>query len=1453
MKTFPIKNPLKGEQVVDIHPALRAFTGPYWRRRLNNFTGRALTHTALRTEQDERAGLLATLGQMVSPGVFTGLEVDQGKLDTGESETAVIQVSPGTGISAEGEIVTLTRSVKVVAKDIHVYAPISVLDEEGGGSTGDEEEGTPVPGALLSRRLGPSLRDLINNGASLPPAAILVLQPVVAEINAAYDSSDPCELDPENYAFENWQLIDGCRLVLYSWPVEYIPLPPADEWWRNRLAHCIFSLEKQNGPDDVLPWEAVGVPIALIGFDDAWDPLFIDRNAVKRSGGKRPLTETVLKNMGNRFLRQARFEQFNEHLAELVMSEKEGENIVVKASEEFRYLPPVGVLPNNFMVPREGTQVFFPLSYDIDAVAIPYEQLDVVVRDSALSDAFDINLPDRVQVLVPVPQVYYEPDLLKKEEIDPEFDLTIQEFTDQRNSWLGRRLDVRRKASSIQAAIKNEAITFPEPDPGAVDNLELPEPYEYALVEAGDSWRYFKGTAEPPENWATAEFNDNTWLSGKTGIGYEAGGNETKLDDMQGNYATFYCRKPFKSSESDNIKHYKLIVITNGGFYAYVNGGIEVASHNVTGKAHSAAALSRADAVPIEIDLGTLEGSLHEDGNILAFQVHNYDMNSASFTFVPRLIEKEFVADVGEEDFSTDIKKGDGEVPELNEQHEPLYEVGPLEELRKDLADSPLSDDELAVLDGQGQNQDEQEQDRRGVEDFIRYLQEKVDKADDMVDYYFLKVRTDTYKVRQLMLGNVEGTKLATSPILAEIAKGQTAAATRKDITAFMARLKEAEGKKIGHGGVPGVGGGAGKTAAFSGSSRISGINAGLSEELKKTAFFETVDARAKESKVLPGKKGTEEIGFELFKDKESDRSFVAEQSAVVGFIHQFHNVTVAERLQDPIAVGAKISSVATKTEIIDHFLNAEINVSGLVVPGFQKGSMTGEKLKKFQTVRGNELTVKYQDIDEDDIKDLALGKHDVNPKNKDGSLQEDEGAFFNAAIRALENAGSILRLVEGRIHDYRIAIDQCKKVLDELYKQLNLADIRLKVIGDELAESRHDVSVARLIKAEELERIQSVNERRDTIIEEQVPFLVFRRPRLFEARVNAPVHALNPDLSDAPLPVCDVDEEETPEEISAMMDVMREAPLKWFTMSKKILGRLNRLNDLRITLKSAKSRARAKTTRHPLLDIKYETLSLLGQGIGKTLYASQKAVLLQRRKTSAIDIAALNRFGWNETASYATDVLSLGDVIDGNHGRAGAGREASRELDRISRIATCIYLRFGHILPSIRLDWAERLSQFDAPIKLINLNSLPRWGEVEYIERNEIQSLVDWLYQRVDASESEAVDLISDLIRICILMASHAPVNKIIAGHIPEPATVRPGSTINIVASLSRVRIGMNVMMQSGGKTVATGTVRDIVGGRVTAHVLKTMTKTVLLEKNAIAQIGEPRSIGKKQFSFIR
>ena len=49
MKVFPILDPVSGEQVLSVEPAIKAHPDAQWRQRLNYFTGRALTHTALRT------------------------------------------------------------------------------------------------------------------------------------------------------------------------------------------------------------------------------------------------------------------------------------------------------------------------------------------------------------------------------------------------------------------------------------------------------------------------------------------------------------------------------------------------------------------------------------------------------------------------------------------------------------------------------------------------------------------------------------------------------------------------------------------------------------------------------------------------------------------------------------------------------------------------------------------------------------------------------------------------------------------------------------------------------------------------------------------------------------------------------------------------------------------------------------------------------------------------------------------------------------------------------------------------------------------------------------------------------------------------------------------------------------------------------------------------------------
>ena len=71
------------------------------------------------------------------------------------------------------------------------------------------------------------------------------------------------------------------------------------------------------------------------------------------------------------------------------------------------------------------------------------------------------------------------------------------------------------------------------------------------------------------------------------------------------------------------------------------------------------------------------------------------------------------------------------------------------------------------------------------------------------------------------------------------------------------------------------------------------------------------------------------------------------------------------------------------------------------------------------------------------------------------------------------------------------------------------------------LAEVRHDLSVARSLRAEEQSRVDALVARRKAILAEQVPYLVFRRPRFTLTLQDVPLIAAQPaDIVD-PVPAC--------------------------------------------------------------------------------------------------------------------------------------------------------------------------------------------------------------------------------------------------------------------------------------------------------------------------------------------
>ncbi|MEY4754884.1 MAG: hypothetical protein RJA44_2559, partial [Pseudomonadota bacterium] len=119
----------------------------------------------------------------------------------------------------------------------------------------------------------------------------------------------------------------------------------------------------------------------------------------------------------------------------------------------------------------------------------------------------------------------------------------------------------------------------------------------------------------------------------------------------------------------------------------------------------------------------------------------------------------------------------------------------------------------------------------------------------------------------------------------------------------------------------------------------------------------------------------------------------------------------------------------------------------------------------------------------------------------------------------------------------------------------------------------------------------------------------------------------------------------------------------------------------------------------------------------------------------------------------------------------------------------------------------------------------LPRWAEIDVIDRKQMQAYVDWLFGQIEPGQPPAVALINDVVRMCLLLASHAPVDRIISGRLARPvAGVTPGVHIPFtVLDPSRLRVGMQAVLYRGDTVVARAVVADLGQHEVSARVIHT------------------------------
>jgi hypothetical protein len=1172
MSTRPLPDPFPGERLLAVAPRPDGGQVTGWRRRLNGFAGRALAADALTREQQHRAGRLALLAQALSPGVVDGLAAAL------TSSAGAIQIAAGQALSAQGEDVRLAQPLTARLADLPVFESAAAAATE----TGD---------TLLPRRLGRGLGELIAQDTDLPRAQILLLVPATVETAARGDPANPCARYPADDAYLDLRRIDGARLALYPWPTDVLALPAEGARWRNRLARALFMAEKDLAPDRLAPWQVHGVPLALVGFDAAWQALFLDQHAAMRPGGRPKRRAALIADGGHPYLWEARMRQFSEHLAEALAAAPG----VAEAAREFQHLPPAGLLPRDAADFAQAAQRFLPASWTVDAVPVPLEQLDMILAEAATLADFNTDLAERAQILVPVAQSVYEPRLLVQDSADSEFYTTLDAFLARRGEQLARRAQLRAHLTGLSRAASGTAPAFPDPDPLALEPETTP-----AMT----------------------------------------------LDPSERDYGT---RAVTEGRESIDL----------------------------------------ADLV-IRLEAGAVK---------------------ASFT---RGAETIRLTDIGIARYTDELKR-------------------------------------LA------------------------------DEADDKVALGFDRSRLDIRKVRNLALGGerADADRLGVSSALNTLVKPETAQFTALAFDQFKFKL---DSKAV--------------TLPASAARRAGG----------NAPAFET---RAIANEIALGANNARPIETTL---NFNDKLLIQD-----GFRAELFTGTVADIPATPISIDAQIAqppavetqgqATGGRFDAVKAIADLNINLSGLGgFYGVPANNAPNAPAMDLGTLKSNKDSVLANTL-----------RHDY-----DRVTGTTEGAYLSRALLTIDETLATWRLIAARVAQYRAAIADCQATLARVQTHARSLSARLAEIEAELAEARHDVAVARALIAEEEARVAEVNARRARILAEEVKFVAYRRPRVAQVLDELPERALDPAFTVDPVPACRDTNLAPPPELEAMLGVVRQSPPAWFPEVDRALDRIGRFEHLTYLLDFARTR--------PAFILPVFSA------------ASEKAAAVATtRMKRVIDLRAASRIAavkssWLDARAQASQAATLADVIAA--GAREAAKAANETLDALGDVGACLYRGFSATPPRLRLAWAETLSEHDAAVELANLARLPGFAGIDFTLRRTLQTYVDALYARIDPANADARALISDLVRVCLLAAAHAPVKRIVAARVKTETPAIPGSRVPLTLDPARVRIGMRVNFYAGGSVIAQGVLEDVSASAATARVVSAFSLNARIRADAIAQL---------------
>jgi len=172
------------------------------------------------------------------------------------------------------------------------------------------------------------------------------------------------------------------------------------------------------------------------------------------------------------------------------------------------------------------------------------------------------------------------------------------------------------------------------------DRLEIGGYWE-TIINWGDDWKYHIPQSEPATNWNSLDYNDISWLSGPSGIGYGDDDDSTIIPSPS---TSVFIRKKFTIEDFSPILFGVFHVDYDDAFVAYLNG-VEIARANIgipgIPPSYNETADESREALIYQGGLPELyvfnPDLLFSDTNVLAIQVHNLSAGSPDMSIIPFL------------------------------------------------------------------------------------------------------------------------------------------------------------------------------------------------------------------------------------------------------------------------------------------------------------------------------------------------------------------------------------------------------------------------------------------------------------------------------------------------------------------------------------------------------------------------------------------------------------------------------------------------------------------------------------------------------------------------------------------------------------------------------------------------------------------------------------------------